>query len=206
MCRWIETIALVNGVIINLDYHIKRIERSLVESDLIVKSLIQHLDSMDLPSEGQYKLRVLYDSREVVEVALSRYSVGIITSFELVEAVNLDYSAKYEDRSLFNQLKEGSSFDELIITQNGFITDTTYSNLIFQKQGNWFTPHTFLLRGTYRESLLDKGEIKEANITHSNLASFSKFKLINAMLPIETSPTYLIDQIHCSTRSFLPSF
>lgn len=204
MCRWIETIALSEGNLINMDYHFKRIRQTL-DSDAVsvIVAIKERLKLLSYPSKGYYKLRLLYDRKSLVEFDIVPYRIRTIDTFELVEAPHLDYSEKYEDRCCFEELKKESLFDELIITQKGKITDTTYSNLLFEKEGEWFTPEQYLLKGTYREFLLDKEIIKEAKITQSNLASFNQFKLINAMLSIENSPSYHLDQIHYSKRSFV---
>ncbi|NHW58601.1 aminotransferase class IV, partial [Escherichia coli] len=93
------------------------------------------------------------------------------------------------------QLKENSNASEVIITQNGHITDTTFSNLIFLKNGEWFTPKSYLLNGVQRQNLLQKRRVKEAEITLDNLSKYSYFKIINAMNCFEISPMFSIDLI-----------
>ncbi|MEQ1586514.1 MAG: hypothetical protein ABL895_11590, partial [Cyclobacteriaceae bacterium] len=50
---------------------------------------------------------------------------------------------------------------------------------------NWYTPASYLLKGTMRQSLLDAGLIKEATINHANYTQFESCKIINAMLGME---------------------
>ncbi len=53
--------------------------------------------------------------------------------------------------------------DDIIITKNGNITDSSFSNLVFESSdGALFTPETYLLEGgTKRKFLLKNGIIRE---------------------------------------------
>ena len=76
-----------------------------------------------------------------------------------------------------NSLKV-DGFDEVVIVKNGFISDTTISNLAFFDGSEWHTPNTPLLKGTKRAELLDSGFLKEKTIKLFQLVE----KLINRML------------------------
>jgi len=205
MCRWIESIALRNGRFLNLRYHQNRLNNTLLEHGgkpfLLLDTL---LATHKIPQQGYYKVRILYSKDRFLQVDLALYQPKVWKRFELVEATHLNYCFKREDRAALDSLKKEQDV-EIIITQNGSITDTTYSNLIFEKDGEWFTPETYLLKGTQRQILLDTHKIKEAKITQCNLTSFSHFKMINAMMTLSESPTYSIDQISKGKRSFIPS-
>ena len=193
MYRWIESIALENGSLKNIEYHQERLERTL----RIVKGDVFSLNDIFYPllanySNGLYKARIVYNAHQVVAISISPYVPRELSTFQLIEATTIKYSYKREDRSCFDLLKKNINADEIIITQGGFITDTSYSNLVFLKDGEWFTPNTYLLAGTQRQSLLDKGIIKEAKLSVDNLTSFSHFKLINSMLDFHRSPSYPI--------------
>jgi 4-amino-4-deoxychorismate lyase len=85
--------------------------------------------------------------------------------------------------------------DDILIIKNGFITDTSFSNIAFFDGTQWFTPFTYLLNGTQRQHLLRQGAIVETEITPSDLKQFRYAKLINAMLDLETSPLIDIQNI-----------
>lgn len=72
--------------------------------------------------------------------------------------------------------------DEIIIVKNGYITDTSFTNLAIFDSGEWITPKRSLLYGTKRASLLDKRLIKEADITLDVLRRACKVRLFNAMI------------------------
>jgi 4-amino-4-deoxychorismate lyase len=110
-----------------------------------------------------------------------------------VESNEISYDHKYEDRSKINELLNlRDSQDDILIVKNGFITDTSFANVVFQKNNEWFTTDSPLLRGTMRQLLLDSGVISLTSIRKNDIADFENFKLINSMLEwdapsIETS-------------------
>ena len=75
--------------------------------------------------------------------------------------------------------------DDILIVKNGRITDTSYANIVVRGSDNtWYTPSTYLLNGTRRQSLLDRGIIKEREITPASLRKFRELHLINSMINI----------------------
>lgn len=191
---FIESIRIVNKNPLLLKYHQKRVEDTFYhfnksENTLHLQNIIQ---SINIPTNTTYKLRILYDLNGAFEFELLPYSMGNITDFECMEAPDLDYSFKYQNREAINHLKEKSNANEIIITQNGQITDSSFSNLIFLKDNQWFTPKTYLLNGVQRQFLLEQKQIEETDIHLGNLSLFSHFALINAMRDLENSPIYPI--------------
>lgn len=79
-------------------------------------------------------------------------------------------------------MEQKQSCDDILIVKNGFVTDSSISNIIFFDGYKWVTPDTPLLKGTMRQFLLEAAEIKEETITVQNLTTFTSFRLINAML------------------------
>lgn len=129
-----------------------------------------------------YKCRILYDT-QIHKIEFVPYTFKIINSLQLVHVHHLDYSHKFADRSALQSLlqKKGKA-DEILIVQNGFITDTSYSNVAFFDGLQWFTPAKPLLRGTKRAALLEQKKIIEADIRVEDLKDFQKMQLINAMI------------------------
>jgi 4-amino-4-deoxychorismate lyase len=75
--------------------------------------------------------------------------------------------------------------DDVLIVKNGWITDTSFANILFFDGKRWLTPEKPLLKGTQRENLLRQGLIFQANISPASLPDFSKARLINAMIRFE---------------------
>lgn len=196
MSQWIETIALKEGVLKNILWHQQRMELTLVahESSFFVDLFIL-LSKYDLPQNGYYKVRVLYNTRQVLDVNWQLYTPRQLNTFELVDGTHIDYSYKDANRTQLEELKEESKEDEIIIVQKNCITDTSFTNLVFQQGEYWYTPASYLLNGTQRQYLLAENLITQREITRTDLSLYSHFKLINAMLPFEIAPTYSINQI-----------
>jgi 4-amino-4-deoxychorismate lyase len=186
MFHLFESIYLNNGTFRNLSYHQARIEKGI--TDLFGESpkwrLEEVIHQIKYPKTGLFKMRVVYAS-EILNIEFSDYQPKIVKSLKLV-AGSLDYTYKYENRSELNSLfQQRGTCDEIIIVKDGFITDSSYANLIFRKQNEWFTPVTFLLAGTMRNFLLDQKVIKAASIRPEDLHQFNACKLINAMLGMD---------------------
>ena len=147
--------------------------------------LSQFLNSMDYPRTGLYKCRITYDDHSKMAEFLP-YTFKPITSLKLVENDTILYEHKYADRSLINQLTERKGdCDDILIVKRGLVTDSSYANIVFRRGGKWYTPASYLLKGTMRENLLQSGRIIEKEIGVKDIANFEKFKLINAMLGFE---------------------
>jgi 4-amino-4-deoxychorismate lyase len=85
--------------------------------------------------------------------------------------------------------------EEIIIVRNNHITDTSFSNLLFLKGKEWFTPTTYLLNGVQRQHLLKNKKIKETEITLQNIKQFTHFQIINALNDFDDMFIYPIDRI-----------
>ena len=79
--------------------------------------------------------------------------------------------------------------------KNGFITDTTFSNIVFYDGMQWITPDTYLLNGTQRQRLLREGRIVSREVRVGDLSRFITAKPINSMLDFDTTPEISIAAI-----------
>lgn len=184
MSRLIESIKLNDGVYHNVLYHEQRMNRSLnaLYGMSTPVKLEQLLDKISKPDKGLYKCRILYDdaSREVNFIP---YVPKNIQTLKIVYSDTISYEHKYADRSALDALVEQrEEYDDILIVKNGLITDSSYANILFQKDKVWYTPATPLLRGTMRQVLIDQGAIFPDAIRKEDIPSFQHFKLINAMI------------------------
>jgi 4-amino-4-deoxychorismate lyase len=192
-----ESIQIKGGAPQNLDYHNQRMNRSRKELFGDSKELLLE-DCIEVPKEfanGIVKCRVEY-SRQIEKIGFEKYEAKQHDAFFLVDS-NIGYDHKYIDRNKLIQLKSDfSASSEIIIVKNGFITDTSYSNLIFkEKKGDWYTPKTYLLKGIQRSYLLNMGIIKERHIQRKQLKKFSSFMLVNAMRNFDDQNALPIEKI-----------
>lgn len=196
MSRLIESFCLIDGEFRNLEYHLSRMEISR-EKLFNLKEEIDLKKLIEIPQEyknGKFKCRIVYD-QEIKSVEFLPYQMKTINSFRLYEDSSIDYRFKYEERGFFDEIKSKIEEEEVIITQNGQICDTSFTNLVFYDSENWITPTSYLLNGTMRQFLLDTDQIIEDEIFPKDLNRFVSFKLINAMMNLEESPELSIDLI-----------
>ena len=73
--------------------------------------------------------------------------------------------------------------DVLLWNEDGFVTETSIANVVFNINGERYTPpvECGLLAGTYRELLLRRGDIKERKIHLSEVTPASELTLINSV-------------------------
>ncbi len=174
--RLLETIHIVDGKALHLEYHQQRLEYSRKTLGLSSSLVI----SLEPPQTGEFRCRVLY--KDIIEkVEYIPYQQKAIHSFKLIHS-HIDYDLKFEDRSALNHLFQNKEdADEIIIIKNDLITDTSIANLAFYDGQEWLTPKTPLLKGTTRQRLLDQGKIVCKDIHYKDIHRFSKIAVMNAM-------------------------
>lgn len=196
MFRLLETIKLSNRMLNNIEYHQKRMNKARKDlfglvDELQLSSAIKVPDGI---STSMFKVRVLY-SDVIHDIEFHPYSLRQIFSLQIVSGDEIEYSYKYEDRSKLQKLLCKCTADDVLIIKNGFVTDTSYSNVVFSKNGKFFTPNTYLLNGTKRQKLLDENEVIEREIAAKDLAEFEKIYLINSMIDINDQPGIPVNHI-----------
>lgn len=195
MYQFIESIKIENGNARLLPLHQQRVNQTFIhfkgKNSLDLLSIFK---TTPLPPYGLCKWRIIYDLDENFESQFIPYDFPEIRNFELVENNEINYDFKFLDRTRLNDLKNNAIAQEIIIIKNENITDTSFSNLLFLKNGVWYTPETFLLNGVQRQCLLHLGLIQEKKISIDNLYEFSHFQIINAMNEMNIS-AYPIEKI-----------
>lgn len=192
-----ETIRIKEGELQHITYHNSRFgdsQRALYQ----VADPIKLENAIRVPpefSKGISRCKVVY-GKQVEEVTFSIYIPRAIRSLKLVSCNTIDYRYKYTDRQLLNALlQQRNGCDEILIVKDGFITDTSFSNIVFRNGDNWVTPANPLLCGTMRAHLLNERIIKEEVIRVCDLEKFSAARLINAMLPLDSGQEIPVKRI-----------
>jgi len=198
MSRFIETIQLLKGKLMNLDFHQERFERTRSEAMGLKKHPLLS-EILQVPKgleQGKLKCRVVYE-KEILRIEYEPYLIQQVRSLKLVYPEFIEYGFKYEDRSELEKLfRLRKQCDDILIVKNNCITDSFYANVVLWNGVNWETPDTPLLPGTMRASLLKKGLITESRIWVDDLAGYQKLRLINAMLDLENTVDIPINSIH----------
>lgn len=196
MYQFIESIKIEDQEIFLLEYHQKRVNETFrqfgKETSIDLEKIFRNLQHDE---DGLYKLRIVYDLDRKFTTQLIPYAIAEINDFQLVENNTIDYSFKYENRKEFAVMKEKARSEEIIIVKNNRVTDTSFSNLLFMKGKEWYTPNTYLLNGVQRQYLLKNRKIKEAEITLQNLKEFSHFQIINALNDFDDMFVYPLHKI-----------
>lgn len=183
-----ESICVAEGEIQHPVWHELRFEKSYqkVFGATPDFSLFENLEIPLSCRTGLVKLRIAY-GKSGKEVQFAPYEVKTIKTLKLTEIGDLDYSVKYSDRNRINlAFADRGSADDILMTKDGLITDSSYCNVVFFDGKNWFTPETPLLEGTARARLIAENKILKRPIHQSEIQNFHSFKLINAMRDFDT--------------------
>ncbi|ACU08919.1 Aminodeoxychorismate lyase [Flavobacteriaceae bacterium 3519-10] len=196
MSRFIESIKIEDQQMYLLDLHQRRVDETFAhfgkEGSI---NLAKIYKSLEHDGDGLFKLKISYDLDKNFRTQIIPYAISEIDSFRLVENNSYDYSFKFEDRAPLELMLRQAKTDEIIIVKNNHITDTSFSNILFKKGKDWFTPTTCLLNGVQRQHLLKTKKIKSAEITVQNLDEYSHFQLINAMNDFDDMFIYPLSKI-----------
>jgi 4-amino-4-deoxychorismate lyase len=183
MCQLFETIRIFNGKPGNLTLHDKRM--NLTRKKIFGRNDTLRLsDYIQVPEEfrtGLTRCRIIYGP-SIRSTEYSLYVPAMIKTLKLVYADTLIYDYKYLDRTNLSRLINKSIADDILIIKDGFVTDSSFANIVFTDGKHWVTPDTPLLCGTMREKLLIQGIIRKERITINNLSQYTHFRLVNAML------------------------
>ncbi len=197
MFRFFESIAVLNGVPRNLFYHQSRIDRTFshfypkIESHHL-EYLLSEIKFIEAPS---IKCKFTYSDQHFKFSQLP-YLQKNFKSFILIQQNTLEYDYKFLDRSKLDKISKTYYPEiQILFCKDHFLTDSSFSNLIFYDGYRWLTPSNPLLKGTMRESLLADWKIHEAEIHTDHLRYYKSFKLINALNSLDEAYEYPIELI-----------
>ncbi len=196
MSRFIESIFICNQKARHLELHQNRMDNSLISLGHLNRHCLKKMFlGLDIPDNGVYKWRLLYDEKQVHSNELIPYAIQCLSDLELCDVKDFQYPYKWENRDFFKEQKAKSSASELIYFRNNFVLESSYANLLFYGKSGVFTPKTILLNGIQRQHLIQNKRIVEKKISLAELNQYSHIQLINAMLDMDNSPKYPITNI-----------
>lgn len=196
MLQFIESIKVEDQKVFLLNRHQQRMTETFLHFGKVCEINLQELfKELQHDENGLYKWRIVYDLNNVYKAQMLPYAISKLDDFELITNDDLDYSFKYLDRKMLDSIKLKSNASEIIIVKNNSITDTSFSNILFLKNKQWYTPSSYLLNGVQRQQLLESKKIKTADITLDNIKEYSHFQLINAMNDFDDMFIYPIEKI-----------
>lgn len=197
MSHFFESIKVEDQSPFLLDFHQKRLDSTLAHfgAENVKIDLKSIYNALEHDENGLYKWRLTYSISGDYKSQVLPYAISEIENFKLMKSDDISYPFKSEDRQSLEKLKKKSGAQEIIIVKNNDITDTSFSNLLFLKKKEWFTPNSYLLNGVQRQHLLATKRVKETFITLENVEEFSHFQIINAMNDFDDMFIYPIERI-----------
>ena len=187
MFRLIESIKVINGQFENIYFHNLRFNNARAAL-WNIKSELDLADAVAIPhvlDNGLYKCRILY-AEEIEKVEFIPYQFPVIRSLKIINDDDIIYNYKYEDRKQIASLFEmRQDCDDILIVKNGFLTDTSFCNVVLYDGEKYYTPSTALLNGTKRQKLLAEKKVIEKIIKVDDLHNFQCIYLVNAMIDLE---------------------
>ncbi|WP_188207764.1 aminodeoxychorismate synthase component I [Alkalibacillus aidingensis] len=189
----IETMLLENGIIKLEEEHQKRISRSAKYFDypFSLEYFHQTMTAIKQNQVGRYRVRLQLTNSG--EFSFELFELGPPTeSKQKVALANKPINKndvflyhKTTNRDLYYHLKrtDVEVYDTLLWNQQDNLTEFTTGNLVYQLHGEWFTPpiNDGLLPGTYRQKLIETGEIQVRSLAKSELSHVDKLVFINSV-------------------------
>ena len=191
MKRFFETIRIVNGKALHLEYHEKRLNTT-IQHHFAANKWLKLASLLAPPPKGLYRCKIIY-SDHIESIEYFPYTPRKITTFKLISNDFIEYHYKYLDRSALDALfaKRGEA-DEIIIVQHGLLTDTSIANIALLYKGSWLTPAIPLLAGTTRQRFLEQKKLLQADIEAKDITKFEKIAIMNAMIDFCIKDLYVV--------------
>ena len=185
--RFIESIRVFNGRAENLKKHQQRIDNTLAfhfdgRGSILLQEIIRHNPP---PETGLFKLRIVYaDAIEKVEYL--SYRIPHFRKFQCFSLPeDFEYRFKSANRKIFDEFSQQAQPDILpVLIQRGLVTDSTFSNLIFKRKDEWFTPAAPLLHGVQLQKIMETHRVQSIEIRKNELKTFDAIYPVNALNPI----------------------
>lgn len=192
---FLETIKSLDGKVCNIAYHQKRYESVLNFFGITqYEDLLTHIKPPDI---GLYRCRIVY-TIDTLSITYHPYIKRDIKSLKLVTDNKIEYKFKSTNRDKIDMLfRLKEECDDILIVKNSFITDTSIANIALYREGKWFTPKEPLLKGTTRQRLLDAGKLIEKDIAASEIYTYERVQLLNAMIDFDIIQEENIRKIIC---------
>ncbi len=190
--RYLETIKIFRTQVYNLEYHQKRVNKTIGEGKLELVSIISSFP------EELTRCRIVYDDNGNYNIEYIPYKKRKVKRLKLLFDDSLRYEKKYEERTCLNVLfEQRDGCDDILIVQNGLITDTSIANIALFDGEHWFTPEKPLLEGTMRAKLIDQQKLFTRDIHYEELGRYKKLALLNAMIDFDIIMQDKIEDIIC---------
>ncbi|OCL83241.1 aminotransferase class IV [Arcobacter porcinus] len=185
---YFETIKCEDFEVFNLDYHNKRVAKTIGKN----LNLQEYINPI---SDELLRCKVIYNDDEILSVDYFPYKKRDIKNFKLIYENDINYSKKYLNRENLDYLFSKKEFcDEIIIVKNQVVTDTSISNIAIFYDKSWIISKNSLLEGTTKARLLEEKHIVERDISVEMLKKAEKIALLNAMIGFDILNEFEINE------------
>lgn len=190
----LESLLLEDGSFFLLEEHLQRLKNSAeyfgfpFDFDGIRRTLN---DFSNNHNTGQLKVRLLLDQKGQFTIEGSPINqMGSVVKVTLAdkpvtkEHLFLYHKTTYRDiYTQFQKKKPGDIFDVLLWNEDEELTEFTNGNIVLEIDGMLYTPpvNSGLLAGTFRNVLINNGEIYEKALTLADLKKSTKIWFINSV-------------------------
>ena len=176
-----ETMRTYDGKTFKLDEHLERLEKSAEIIDLKLPCSISKireyiLKTLELCDFDPVRIKVVIANGDVLvkceklEIDESIYDGVSVETVPLErnnpKAKSLDYLESY---TAHYEAEKSGSFDALLINSEGLVTEGSFSNLFWIKDGGLFTTDKNILNGVTRQTVLDISDCGFGEITVDEL-------------------------------------
>lgn len=203
---FLETIRIQDGHAHHVADHIDRMRRTALHFGFTAPALPADLDAL-VPHTlrtGTVRCRIVY-GHTLRELTFTPYRRRRLERLIAVDAGAMDYAFKYADRSPLTRPQIPlTETDELLFVRDGYVTDTSYTNLILRRGDELVTPDTFLLDGTCRRRLLRTAQVRTAQVRLSDLSAYDELLLVNAMMPLDEALRLPASSVVTDFSTFAP--
>lgn len=194
MPTFLETVHVLNGEALHLDYHQKRINDvfQYYYPTSAILNIHAYFANLELPQHGSYRARLVYQTSWEIHEFIP-YQFKNITHLAIVNTEDFEYHFKFADRShILKKVAEHPEADDIIFSKQGKLQDSSIANLAFKKGDKWYTPKDPLHWGTTRRRLIDEQVLEEEDIWESELKDYSHICLINVFRPLSDKNALLL--------------
>ncbi|WP_407268608.1 aminodeoxychorismate synthase component I [Radiobacillus sp. PE A8.2] len=189
----LESLKLEDGEYPLLPYHLARLQTSAIyfgygyEETSVVARLKELAQDYH---QGAYKARLLLhkDGTLVSEAAATKpinQPIMCTLAATPIDAQDPFLFHKTTYRAVYDHFQQQAkqAFSILLWNEQEELTEFTTGNLVVERNGVYYTPPIScgLLAGTYRQALIDQGELHEKVIKKNELASYDTIWFINSV-------------------------
>ena len=175
-----------------LDRHLVRLKRSAAyflfpfDETKTRKQLTTYVENLD---DDPFRIRLLLSKQGEITIEaaplipLKNHRLAIAE--KPIDRTEVFLYHKTTNRKLYDSFLAAHQDvdDVLLFNENHEVTESCIANLVVVKDGKHFTPpvECGLLAGTYRQKLIDEGELEERRIPLDSLMDYDEIYLINSV-------------------------